>query len=159
MKNTLILLFISVLISLFIYYMNGCGDKATNPPNTPECKADTTILMTDGFGNVLGGDTTDWCFNDSGGVLLGAAYPNPTIRSCNIRIYEPLDDTVMLYFLKTCYDTTVVFKGPARTGTTTIFINDSTNQYANTYQRLYFKSKHFSSSQYCRFYGDIKFAE
>ncbi len=159
MKNSLILLFISILTSLFIYYMNGCGDKSTTPPNTPECKADTSITRTDGFGNILGGDTTDWCLHDSGGVVFGAAYPNPTVRSCSIRIYEPVDDTVMLYFLKTCSDTTVIFNGPVSIGTTTVGIYDTTNQYANTYQRLYFKSKHFSSSPYCRFYGDIKFTE
>ena len=159
MKNTIIFLCFAVSVLVIINFYNGCSDKTTNPPNTPECKADTTILITDIYGNVLGGDTTDWCLHDSGGVELGAAYPNPTYRGCNISIYEPVDDTVMLYFLKTCYDTTVIFKGPARTGTTTFFINDSTNQYANTYQRLYFKSKHFSSSPYCRFYGDIKFTE
>jgi hypothetical protein len=159
MKNTFILFAITFSAIAAFYYLSGCNDKSTTPPVVNTCTADTTILLTDQFGNVFGGDTTDWCFHDSGGALFYGAYPNPCYKSCTIRFYEPSDDTVMLYILKTCYDTTVYFNAPVIPGyySTTIF--DSTDQYKNTYQRLYFKSKHFSSSQYCRFYGDIKFTE
>jgi hypothetical protein len=157
MKNTLILIFISVSISLFIYYMNGCSDKTTNPPNTPECKADTTILLTDEFGNVLGGDTTDWCLHDSGGVTFGPAYPNPSFTVFRLRYYIPAIDTIKIYLLKTCSDTATYFEGKVNPGQYEIQVNDSLGQYKNTYQRIYFKSKHFSASPYCRFYGDVKF--
>jgi hypothetical protein len=159
MKNTIILLLIIASFVFINNYFNGCKDNGTGPVITDKCLADTTITITDQNGNILGGDTTDWCYHDSGGVKLFAAYPNPTVRTCNIRFYEPSDDTVMIYILKTCYDTTIYFKGPARTGTWTIMINDSTDQYKNSYQRVYLKSKHFSSSSYCRLYGDIKFTE
>jgi hypothetical protein len=93
------------------------------------------------------------------GFRLYAAYPNPTSRAVNIKFYIPAADTVKLYFLNSVNDSDIFFSGPVMAGSYAIVINDSTNQYANSYRRLYFSSKRFSPSQYCRFYGDIKFEQ
>ena len=158
-KNTIIFLCFASLVSVLINFYNGCSDKTTNPPNTPECKADTTITITDEFGNGLGGDTTDWCGHSTDGVSFGAAYPNPCYNLVHVRFHVPSEDTVKVYLLKTCSDTTTFFEGHVMPGSYIIDINDSTEIYKNTYQRVYFKSKNFSSSPYCRFYGDIKFTD
>ena len=152
MKNSVILILVAVL-SFTLAYFNGCGDDAV----TIKTPTDPGIMRTDEFGNELGGDTTDWCTNDSGGFKFNAAYPNPTVRSVKLRFYVPDFDTVMLYFLKTQTDTTIFFNRPVNPGAYTIQIFDSTDQYKNTYQRAYIKSKRFSSGARCRFYGDIKF--
>ncbi|RPI18269.1 MAG: hypothetical protein EHM58_05980 [Ignavibacteriae bacterium] len=155
MKNTLILI---ILVSLYITasnFLTGCKEDTV----TPSGNNDPGILRTDEFGNVLGGDTTDWCLQkSSSNVSFGPAYPNPSIGSMNLSFYVPADDTVMVYILKSSNDTAKYFEGPARMGTHTFMIKN-TGEYTNTYQRVYFKSKMFISSQTCRFYGDIKFEE
>jgi len=154
MKNSVILLLV-VVLSFTLAYFNGCGDDAV----TVKTPTDPGIMRTDEFGNELGGDTTDWCTNDSGGLIFNAAYPNPTVRSVNLSFYVPDFDTVMLYFLKTQTDTTIFFKSPVNPGAYTIQVYDSTDQYKNTYQWAYIKSKRYSPGAACRFYGDIKFEE
>ena len=158
MKNTIILFAISFTAIASFYYLFGCNDKPTTP-TLNNCSADTSITYTDEFGNFLGGDTTDWCLHDSGGVKFGPVFPNPTGNIVYVRFDIPAIDTIAIYMLKTCTDTTTYYKGPVNRGQYEIEIYDTNNQYKNTYQRLYFKSKHYSSSQYCRFYGDIKFTE
>jgi hypothetical protein len=155
MKNTLILI---IFVSLYIssaYYFTGCKEDT---PVVPPGNTDPGILKTDEFGNILGGDTTDWCIHDSAEVTFGPAYPNPVLGSIfRVKFHVSTSDIVKIYILKSQTDTIEYYKELAQPGYYEITINDS--QFVNTYQRLYFKSSHYSSSQYCRFYGDVKFEE
>ena len=156
MKN-IIIFFIIIIFALSItYFINGCG----NDPVKPVTNTNPGILETDNFGNILGGDTTDWCLGTPLTFSFGPAYPNPTLGpGVRIKFSVPTVDTVMVYFLKDATDTTVFFSRSVMPGFYEISINDSTHMYNNTYQRVYFKSKKFPSSAFCRFYGDIKFTQ
>ncbi len=152
MKRTIIFFFLFILI--FLNFFMSCKDDIVPPKQD----TDPGILRTDEFGNILGGDTTDWCLNDSGNVSFGPAYPNPAFLVMRVKFHVPVDDTVKIFILKSTTDTIKYFNGLAIAGYWTVDILD-TGQYTNTYQRIYFYSKHFSSSQYCRFYGDVRFEE
>lgn len=150
MKNTLFIL--SAIIAVFIYC---CGDD--NTQNNGNNVTDPGILLTDEFGNSLGGDTTDWCMNGAG-FKFYAAYPNPTHGNIvNVRFDLPAQDTIKLYFLKANGDSIVFWNQVLNAGAYSYIINDSAGTYANSYQRLYISSKRNSPNPYCRFYGDIKF--
>lgn len=146
-----------ILASIVIF--KGCSDDTVQ---TTAGNTDPGIYMTDEFGNFLGGDTTDWCLQSDTGMSLsfryGAAYPNPTNgRRVHIQFQIPQIDTVKLYFLNGTNDSTVFVNQRVQPGTYMFTIDDSLNQYANSYRRLYFSSKRYTASQFCRFYGDIKF--
>jgi hypothetical protein len=147
----LVLVLFGFLAAIFF---NSCKDNVL-PPKT---ETDPGILMTDEFGNILGGDTTDWCLNDSGTVSFGPAYPNPSSLVIRVKFHVPVDDTVKIFILKSATDTIKYFSGLVSAGYWNVDIHD-TGQYTNTFQRIYFYSKRFSSSQYCRFYGDVRFEE
>lgn len=156
MKNSFLFI---IIISIFVLLIKACSDD-TVQPGGGNTETDPGIYMTDEFGNFLGGDTTDWCLSSGNPSVFsfGPAYPNPTAgRTVTIKFQSPAADTVKLFFLKSNTDSIVFFNGAINAGYYQMLINDSTNLYSNTYQRIYFSSKRFSSSQYCRFYGDIKF--
>jgi hypothetical protein len=133
----------------------GCDDKTTPPPPV---NTDPGILRTDEFGNILGGDTTDWCLQNLPEFSFGAAYPNPTHGpSVTVPFKIPAEDTVKIFFLKSGGDSTVYFNGRVAPGSYQLLINDSAGQYTNTYQRVYMSSKVNFPSSGCRFYGDIRF--
>lgn len=139
-----------ILFILFLSYSGCSEDKSMNYINIP-LEDDTTILSTDEFGNILGGDTTDWCYtNGNGSFELYAAYPNPTNHTCTIRFDIPLNIHVKLYF-KNGQDTLFLINQPLDIGTyQTTFYNDSLH-FSNQYKRIYMRAGDF----YC--YGDIKF--
>jgi hypothetical protein len=143
----------SLILFFILMLTKGCGDDTVQNQTV----TDPGILMTDEFGNELGGDTTDWCRGDGSGFSLNAAYPNPADSIVNIRFSLPAADTVKLFFKKSNGDTTFFMNTYLNAGIYNVRINDSTGQYANTYQRVYFSGKRFTGSQYCRLYGDIKF--
>jgi hypothetical protein len=142
-----------LLASLFFF---SCADESL-PPDGGGVTV-PGILQTDEFGNILGGDTTDWCLNDPNGFSFGPAFPNPTnVNSLQVKLQTPVTDTVLIYFLISGTDTAVFYEGVLQPGSYTFSYLDSMNQFANSYQRLYLRSKHFTASDYCRFYGDVKF--
>jgi len=145
-----------ILASLF----NGCGDDPVKGDGGNNNAADTSILRTDEFGNILYGDTTDWCYNSSGGGFrFEPAYPNPTNRTITARFYIPENDIVKLYIKDSNGREHIYINGPQMAGTHEYLINDTLNEFLNTYQRLFITSKRYQSSAYCRFYGDIRFVE
>ncbi len=144
------------LIAL-VFCIISCGDDPP-PPGGGGNETDPGILFTDEFGNITGGDTTDWCLNNMNGFSYGPAFPNPaTVNSISVKMQTPVADTIKIYFLRNNIDTVIFYDGIVNPGAYTFQYLDSMNQFANSYQRLYLKSKHFASSQYCRFYGDVKF--
>lgn len=156
MKNTIILIFFVSLYIAVSYYFSGCKDETPVTPGKPS--TDTNILRTDLFGNILGGDTTDWCIHDTAEVTFGPVYPNPVLGwAFRVKFHVSVNDMVKIYILKSPTDTVTYYSALSQPGYYEVEINDS--QFVNTYQRLYFKSSHYSSTQYCRFYGDIKFEE
>jgi len=155
MKHTFY--FIITIITILCLY-NGCGDKSPI-----ECcgtnTVDTNILRTDEFGNILGGDTTDWCMDTTTGAFrFGPAYPNPTNLTVSINFYLPQNDTITLSIRNSLGGgDSVLFQGPLPAGTHGRNINGA--NYLNSFQRLCISSKHYSPGTGCNFCGDIKFVQ
>jgi hypothetical protein len=157
MKTTIYFL---VTAALIIFLYNGCGDDTVVDGGGNNNTADTSILRTDEFGNILYGDTTDWCYNSTGGGFrFQAAYPNPTNRTITAKFYIPENDTIKLYIKDSNGREHIYINGPQAAGTHEYLINDSLGEFLNTYQRLFITSKRYQSSVYCRFFGDIRFTE
>jgi len=157
MKHTFYFI-ISILTSTCLYH--GCGDDPVKSGGGNNNIADTSILRTDEFGNILYGDTTDWCYNNPPpGFSFFPAYPNPCTGIIYARFYIPADDTIKLYIKESSGTEHVYVNSYLMAGTYTYTIKDTINEFRNTYQRLYITSKLYQQSAYCRFYGDIRFAE
>lgn len=103
MKNTIVLI---ILVSLYVsasYYFTGCKEDT---PVVPPGNTNPGILKTDEFGNILGGDTTDWCIHDSADVSFGPAYPNPVLGPVfRVKFHVSVSDFVKIYILKSPADT------------------------------------------------------
>jgi len=135
-----------------------CGDDSTG--NQHIDLYNPGIMQTDEFGNELGGDTTDWCYQGTGTFKFFAAYPNPTHGNItHIRFDVPVADTIKVFILKNSSDSIFYFNNSAMPGSYMITINDSTGRFRNTYQRVYITSKVFSPGANCSFYGDIRFEQ
>lgn len=146
-------------ITAAIVFIKGCGDDIIQPTGG---NSDPGIYMTDEFGNFLGGDTTDWCLQSDTGMAsvfsFGAPYPNPTNGNIfHVRLSLPAADSIKIFFIKGSNDSIMLANNYLNAGIYSFTYTDSTNQFANSYQRLYLRGKRFTESQYCRFYGDIKF--
>jgi hypothetical protein len=152
--NKLKNIFILFIFTLSLFSIFSCGD---DPPPGGGTETDPGILFTDEFGNIIGGDTTDWCLNNQNGFGFGPAFPNPTGNNISVKLQSPIPDTIKVYFIKGASDTVIFYEGIVNSGSYTFQYLDSANQFANSYQRLYLSSSRFASSQYCRFFGDIKF--
>lgn len=152
-------LFFIIFTLLAVYFINGCDDDIVKKGGGNNNNTDTSILYTDQFGNILGGDTTDWCLNNQGGFTFGPAYPNPGYPSIRVKFAVPQQDTVKIYFLNSSSDSTVFFNRPVMPGFYEVSITDSTGAWLDKVKRIYIQSKQQSSSQYCRFYGDIRFSQ
>ena len=69
-----------IIVFLFAAFFHfACRDEVIPPKND----TDPGILLTDEFGNILGGDSTDWCWRGAyNGFSFGPAYPNPYCEQC-----------------------------------------------------------------------------
>lgn len=144
------------IFTFFLLSLSSCGND-TPPPGGGNI-TDPGILLTDEFGNITGGDSTDWCLNNLNGFSFGPAFPNPTNgNGVLVKLQSPITDTIRIYFIRSASDTVIFYEGIVNPGSYTFQYLDSTNQFANTYQRLYLVSRRSASSQYCRFFGDIRF--
>jgi hypothetical protein len=154
MKKYFILILVWLLLGVVLY---NCSDDTTSSGSLNN--NDPGILRTDEFGNELGGDTTDWCYRGGGnGFKFSAAYPNPTAGNItHVQFSVPATDTIKLYILKSPTDTIVYYNRQTAPGVYSITINDSTEQFRNTYQRLYISTTLGSPGPGCNLYGDIRF--
>jgi len=151
MKNTYSFLF-AILVSVYIY--NGCAENIIK--NGGGEVIDTNILRTDEFGNILGGDTTDWCLHPNG-LSFGPAYPNPGFPvTVNFTLTQ--SDTLKLTIRNSLGGPeTVLQQGPYPPGFYSIQLNGT--NYLNTFQKLCISSKRYSPGAGCNFCGDIKFEQ
>ncbi len=154
--RTIYFVFIVFLFAALFHF--ACRDEIA----PPETESDPGILLTDEFGNILGGDSTDWCWRGaSNGFSFGPAYPNPAIGPAfTIRFYSSGGDTVKMYFLRSAGDTIfVVNDTTSAPGNYAYSIDVSAYNFTNSYRRLYINTYSYSASDSCRNYGDIKFEE
>jgi len=154
MKNTYSFLFV-ILVS--VYFYTGCGEDILKKGGGEEI--DTNILRTDEFGNILGGDYTDWCMDTTTGAFrFGPAYPNPTNQNVSINFFLPQNDTITLTIRNSLGGgDSVLFRGPLPAGSHTRNITGAI--YLNSFREVCISSKLYSPSAGCNFCGDIKFEQ
>lgn len=155
--KTLIKTLVAFIIIVSVYFIS-C--RADDQPcvNCPTTNADTMILRTDEFGNVLGGDTTDWCYRDTGNAFkFGYSYPNPTDVICTLLFRLPASDTVTIYFLNGTDTNFVINKQPLIAGSYQYILNGDTLNYHNVTKKAYIKTKNtYTHLNYCNLSGDIR---
>lgn len=140
-------------------YFSSCKDETPPCINCPASNADTMILRTDEFGNVLDGDTTDWCYRNTGiGFKFGPSYPNPTDVSCTLPFRLPVNDTVTIYFLNGTDTNFVINKLPLIAGNYQYTLDGGTLNYHNVTKRIYVKTKNTYNSNICKLSGNIRFS-
>ncbi len=146
----------AAIVLFFILIPFSCKDEVVPPKND----TDPGILRTDQFGNILGGDSTDWCWRGaSNGFSFGPAYPNPTYPACNAKFYLPARNKVKLYFLRSSNDSIILVDDTLNFGNYEITIDGASYNFLNSYQRLYIDCSFYYSSDSCKNYGDIRFEE
>ncbi len=146
------------LIIVFLFaaiFHFACRDEVIPPKN----ETDPGILLTDEFGNILGGDSTDWCWRgDTSGFSFGPAYPNPISDPLfNIKFSLPMTDYVKIYFLRYYDDTIFVVNDTLQGGSYTQAVDVSSFFIPPAYWRLYIQCNSYNQSDSCKNYGDIKF--
>ena len=151
--------FFLFIIFLLVLIPFACKDD-NQVTNTTTQQQDPGILRTDEFGNILGGDSTDWCWKDTpSGFQFGPAFPNPTVgNTFKVKVTLPAQDIVTLFFIK-AQDTITVENIMLPAGVTFFEINVSGYYFTNSYRRLYLKCSTYAPSDSCKNYGDIKFEE
>ncbi len=148
----IIIVFSSILIS-------GCDDEKLVHTGGFDLPADPTILETDELGNILRGDTTDWCQDGLSLFRFRPAYPNPNYGPTNLRFQLPDYDTLSIFFLRSSIDTVFVMKDQSLSaGFYTTSFNGRSLGFGLSVQRIYVKTaNNHNSGPYCRNYGDIQF--
>ena len=146
---------IAVASLLFMLIPLACKDDVV----TPTKEYDPGILRTDEQGNILDGDSTDWCWRGASGTFaFGPAYPNPLhTPSFNIKFTVPVRDLVKIYFIENVSDTIFVENDTLQAGYYTYTVNVSNFFTPAAYWRLYMDGPSYNSSDSCKNYGDIKF--
>jgi hypothetical protein len=117
------------------------------------------VLQTDEYGIVLGGDTTDWCFNNSSLFRFLPAFPNPTNDTSKLVIQLPESDTLSIKYLKSNGDTVTLYSNSAfMPGFYHMQISASNLNLHGSVTRFIINSKRFpTGADYCRYYGDVQF--
>jgi len=147
--------FITIIILTATFYYSCSNDSVQDPNAITEDY--TSILNTDKFGNILGGDTTDWCKDTCSNALqpcdaFSPAYPNPVNDTLFFRFSVSSNlSNLKLYFLNSSSDTLFLANGVYDAGHYVLFTTASILGYSNVYKRAYLKINDFSC------YGDIKF--
>jgi hypothetical protein len=121
---------------------------------------DTSILVTDETGRILGGDYSDWCYGTGAGERsFGVAYPNPTNDVTHVNFSLPSNDTISIFFIKDNDTTFLAKNSPSSVGYYSISISGSALRFSNSYRRLYInnKSRTYTSHTGCNYFGDIHF--
>jgi hypothetical protein len=149
-------LFVAISL-LFILLPFACKDDVVPPKGD----TDPGILRTDEFGNILGGDSTDWCWRGaSNGFSFGPAYPNPVLGFVfRVKFGLPVQEKVKIYFLRSVSDTITLKNDTLMPGYYQLQIDVANYNFTNTYQRLYIQCSSYANSDSCKNYGDIKFEE
>ncbi len=149
MKKTF---FYFLILTLYI----GCSDNEPVTSINPFIEDYTSILSTDEFGNIIGGDTTDWCFEPCDSLQscnrLLPAFPNPVNDTVNIRFdVDSNHSFVKLYFLNSSTDTLTLFNDYLQSGSYWFRQSKYSLGLSNIYKRIYIEINDFTC------YGDIRF--
>ena len=120
---------------------------------------DPTITQTDQFGNVLGGDTTDWCSNSNTLFRFYPAYPNPANDTVKLRFQDPEQDTISILYLKSNGDTAYHVRDLViNPGVYEVSFNAREHLFYSGVMRFLIRSKRFpDGGNFCRYYGDVQF--
>lgn len=154
-----ILILIFTLLSGLII-INGCNeDNITKSGSNNIRIIDPTITITDKFGNVIGGDTTDWGNYGCEGLIFLPAFPNPTNDTVILVFEIPQYDTLSFMYLETNGDTTYLARNQYFSpGRYNYSVSATEHLLHGRVVRFLAASKLYpSGTLYCRYYGDIQF--
>ncbi len=149
-----------ISISLSIVLLISCkNDNITTSGGNVIRIINPTVLHTDEFGNIIGGDTTDWCSNNSTLFRFLPAYPNPTDNNVKLVFQLPESDTISIMYLKSNGDTasyiTDIVLNPGFYNTE---VSASSLNIHGSVTRFIIRSKRFpAGADFCRYYGDVQF--
>jgi len=149
--------FLIVIVSCF--FIISCDDSGVKN-NTPGLRiVDPTILQTDEFGNILRGDTTDWCFNSTGLFYYYPAFPNPTSDTTKLDFALPEHDTITIYYFDVHEDSVFVVRDqPLNAGHYNMAVSGKALWLNGKVVRFYIRTKgQPGGGPYCRLYGDVQF--
>lgn len=146
-----------LLISIFL--LSCSDDDIIKTGNGNTLIIDPTITQTDQFGNVLGGDTTDWCSNSNSLFRFFPAYPNPANDTVKLRFQDPEQDTISILYLKSNGDTAYHIRDLViNSGVYEVSFNSREHLFFNGVMRFLIRSKRFPyGGNYCRYFGDVQF--
>jgi hypothetical protein len=146
---------IVLILGLIVLLYNSCSD---NSVSSSTGGIDPTILRVDSTGQILGGDTTDWCYHGGNGVMFAPVYPNPVSSSFKWNMSLSQGDTIKLYFLRSQLDTFYLLNEYKSAGFYELTVNRDSTFLHNATRRLYFSvKKNPNTDPYCRYYGDVQF--
>lgn len=140
--------YLKIFLLIFILSLSCNNDEVVNSNNNSEDY--TTILRTDKFGMVLGGDTTDWCYTVPYEFSLQPAYPNPCPDILNIN-FQIGNEVLTKVFFKNNNDTLFLVNEIRAPGYYLLVIPKNNLGFQNQYKRLYMVADEFNC------YGDVKF--
>jgi hypothetical protein len=154
LRNVSVVLIFGLIVLLY----NSCSDNTVSSSSIVGGGVDQTILRVDSTGQILGGDTTDWCYHGGNGVMFAPVYPNPVSSSFTWKMSLAKGDTVKLYFLRTQQDTLYLLNGFKVAGIYELTVSRDSTFLHNATRRLYFSVKRNPNTDpYCRYYGDVQF--
>ena len=147
------LLLLIVAITVFC-----CSDSPTSPTISGGGLS-STILQTDSLGNILGGDSTDWCQNGNSCYTFYPAFPNPTTDVTHLYFNIHSNDTISLFAVNSQFDTVFVCNNQILSaGSYMMDVSGVEHNFHNVVKRFYFISKKScGNSPDCKNYGDIQF--
>lgn len=152
-------LFLFLFFCCCVFYISCADDDITKSVGGNIYTADPTITRTDKFGNVLGGDTTDWCSQSNTLFEFNPAFPNPTNDTVRLRFQDPGFDTISILYVKQNGDSVFVLRDlPLNPGSYQYAFSGRANYLYFTIVRFIIRSKLYPvGSDYCRYYGDVQF--
>lgn len=148
-----------LIVIVCCFFILSCDDSGIQN-NTPGLRIiDPTILQTDEFGNILRGDTTDWCFNSTSLFRFKPAFPNPTSDIAKLDFEFPEPDTVSIYYMDGHGDTVYLMKDQVlNPGHYHFEVSGRLLGLFGRVVRFYIRLANVQEGgAYCRLYGDIQF--
>lgn len=149
------------LFSFLFYciFIISCDDSKIQNYNPGLRIIDPTILHTDKFGNIINGDTTDWCINSTGFFKFYPAFPNPTDDTTKLVFDLPEHDTITIYYFDVHEDTAFVVRDlPLNAGHYNMAVSGQALWLNGQVVKFYIRTQgQPDGGPYCRLYGDVQF--
>ena len=133
--------FILLLFFPLILFYYSCSEESI----TNSAEDYSSILRTDTFGFILGGDETDWCWKQCDTVIypqlcnkVYPSFPNPSHGTMYFRFEIKNDSTYFkMYILRSHSDTIYILNGQFNLGEYITTLNTTTIGLPNDYYRVY----------------------